>query len=222
MSMATPRHTSLVFSRDLFVRSFQESVDPAPKVNLVSTGASRYCEMDQETILFFWDADFADSSGLLEIAPSADHGGRRRIEDICNVLNVLIVEDDFMLGDMLRDALEDVGYCVTGVARTVDEAMRSAEQQPNDLAVIDLHLAQGGLGTEVAQRLRGNAAIGVMFSTGDDDGTLTIEQGDAVMTKPYRMQDIARGLRIISELGEFGRTELPFPRNFRLLETAPT
>jgi len=44
--------------------------------------------------------------------------------------------------------------------------------------------------------------------------------GDAVMTKPYRLTDVGRGLEIIDELARLGRTRLPLPPNFRLLAPA--
>ncbi len=134
--------------------------------------------------------------------------------------NVLIVEDDLMIADLLCEAIETDGYHVTGVARNLEEAIIACERNHADFAVIDIHLADRSLGTEVAERLRSIAPIQVIFSTGNDDETLTTEQGDAVMVKPYRMRDVGGALRIITEMREFGRTEIVFPRNFRLLEAA--
>jgi DNA-binding response OmpR family regulator len=115
-------------------------------------------------------------------------------------------------------ALEAEGYCVTEIARTVDEALEAVERQEPDFAVIDLHLANGGLGTDVGMHLRQTKVLGILYSTGNDNAkSLTLGVGDAVMTKPYRMNDVGRALKILDELAQFGQTQLAFPRGFRLL-----
>jgi len=132
--------------------------------------------------------------------------------------NVLVVEDDLLIADLLQAALECEGYRVSGVARTVDEAKESAGLHPPDFAIIDIRLANGGLGTEVGVHLRKSTNVGIMYSTGNNtDIGLSKLEGDAVMTKPYRMRDVARGLEIIKQLAQSGRTRLTLPRNFRLL-----
>jgi CheY-like chemotaxis protein len=134
--------------------------------------------------------------------------------------NVLIVEDDLTIADMLQEALEIDGYRVSGIARTVGEAIEAAERHNLDFAVIDIHLANRGLGTDVAAHLRRTTTIGILFSTGNDNGDLTAHLGDAVMTKPYRQSDVGRGLKIIGEVARFGQSQLASPRNFRLLTPA--
>jgi DNA-binding response OmpR family regulator len=131
---------------------------------------------------------------------------------------VLIVEDDLIIADLLQEALEADGYHVTGVARTTKEAVRSAEQHRPDLAVIDIRLADGSLGTDVGAFLRATTTAGIMFSTGNNNEHYRMEgHGDAVMIKPYRLSDVGQGLRIIAQLAQFGQTSIKFPRNFRLL-----
>lgn len=134
--------------------------------------------------------------------------------------DVLIVEDDLSIADLLQQALEANGYRVSGIARTVQEAIVAAEEHEPQFAVIDVHLADGGLGTDVGAQLRKTTTAGILFSTGNDNNNLTSMEGDAVMTKPYRLSDVGRGLKIIGELALSGKTELPHPRNFRLLRPA--
>ena len=134
--------------------------------------------------------------------------------------SVLIVEDDILIADLLQEQLEADGYHVTGIARTLKEAMTIATQHDSDFAVVDIKLAHGDLGTDVAMHLRKGKNIGIIFSTGNDDNTLTTQLGDAVMMKPYRMCDMGQGLKIIAELANLGQTDLSFPRNFRLLAPA--
>jgi CheY-like chemotaxis protein len=137
------------------------------------------------------------------------------------MLNVLIVEDDLTIADLLLDALEGDGYHVTGIARTVDEAVLSAQQNQPDVAIVDVRLANGDLGTDLSARLHQPNNIRIMFSTGNsNDEKLMSSCGDAVMTKPYRLTDVGRGLEIIDQLARTGHTMLTFPRSFRLLKAA--
>ena len=109
---------------------------------------------------------------------------------------------------------------MSGVARTVAEAKESAEQHPPNFAIIDIRLANGDVGTEFGAYLRATTpSLGIIYSTGNgaDVGLSTLE-GDAVMTKPYRLRDVARGLEIVEQLRQLGQTRLRHPRNFRLLD----
>jgi DNA-binding response OmpR family regulator len=133
------------------------------------------------------------------------------------MISVLIVEDDLLIAGLLQDGLEAEGYSVCGIARTVAEAKASAERQEPDFAVVDIRLANGGLGTDVAINLRRTTQAGILFSTGNSNDTSLMESlGDAVMTKPYRLRDVGRGLKILDEMSRLGQTVLVFPRNFKL------
>jgi DNA-binding response OmpR family regulator len=134
------------------------------------------------------------------------------------MIDVLIVEDDLSIADLLQQELEAAGYSVCGIARTTREARDLSEQHEPDFAIVDIHLAHGDLGTDVAAELRRTTKAGIIFSTGNsNDLSVMASLGDAVMTKPYRMSDVGRGLKIIDEMARFGHTELNFPRNFQLL-----
>ncbi len=76
---------------------------------------------------------------------------------------VLIVEDDLSIADLLQHELEAAGYCVSGIARTTREAEDSAEQHEPDFAIIDIRLANGDLGTDVACNLRKTTKAGSYF-----------------------------------------------------------
>jgi CheY-like chemotaxis protein len=102
------------------------------------------------------------------------------------VLNVLIVDDDFMLADNLEDILLGGGYAVCGVAGTVTDAINLGTKFHPDLGVIDLRLADGGFGTEVASALRRLAPFGVLYSTGNPEHPLLRDaEGEGCIAKPY-------------------------------------
>jgi CheY-like chemotaxis protein len=83
------------------------------------------------------------------------------------MLKVLIAEDDLVTADGVEEILVEQGYEVCGIGRTVAEAVELARTHKPDLAVIDLRLADGGLGTDVADELGLLGRVGILYSTGN-------------------------------------------------------
>ncbi len=131
---------------------------------------------------------------------------------------VLIAEDDLMIADMIEDTLVRNGYEVCGIARTVAHAVALGLRHKPDLAVIDLRLADGGLGTEIVAQLALSGRPGVLYATGNiSQIALTTADGDAYIAKPYRSEDLLRGLEIVAEIVATGTARPPFPRTFKVL-----
>jgi DNA-binding response OmpR family regulator len=133
-------------------------------------------------------------------------------------LKVLIVEDDFMIADMSEDLLVAGGYEVCGIAATVQAAVSLGLRHKPDLALIDFRLADGGLGTEVATRLRATSRIGVLYATGNSKHVeMQNAEGEACLGKPYQAEDLVRGMKIVAEFVATGASTLPFPHGFHML-----
>jgi DNA-binding response OmpR family regulator len=137
------------------------------------------------------------------------------------MVKVLIVEDDLMLADLAEAILVEHGYEVSGIARTVAHAVALARRFMPDLVILDLRLAQGGLGTEVAAQLSPLGAPGILYVSGNMS-KVVLTGGDASLDKPYRSVDLLRGLEIVAEVLATGKAEPPFPRGFHLLQGAST
>ena len=135
------------------------------------------------------------------------------------MLKVLIAEDQLLIADLLEESLTASGYNVCGIASTVDEGVALGELHKPDLAVLDVRLARGDRGTEIARRLSSRGKFGVLYATGDDarNSTLTLDDGDASIAKPYSPEDLVRALTIVWELVSTGVATPPFPSGFRLL-----
>ena len=131
---------------------------------------------------------------------------------------VLIAEDDLIMADLLESTLTNAGYEVCGIASTVGKAVQLGERHKPDLAVLDLKLAEGGSGTDIATSLKRQGHVGVLYATGHSRTTgLTILDGEACITKPYRTKDIVRGLQIVEQIVRTGRASGPLPRGFSVL-----
>jgi DNA-binding response OmpR family regulator len=140
------------------------------------------------------------------------------------MLKILIAEDELLTADLLEDVLIANGYDVCGIARTVDEGVALGELHKPDLAVLDVRLARGGRGPEIARRLDSRGKLGILYATGDDAriSTLTLADGEASIAKPYRPEDIVRALVLVREMVTLGTATPPFPSGFRLLPEAAT
>jgi DNA-binding response OmpR family regulator len=136
------------------------------------------------------------------------------------MLKVLIVEDDLMIADMAEEALIEDGYEVCGIARSVAEAVLLGKRHRPDLAVIDLRLANGGLGTSIAPQLAPFIGrFGILYVTGKMSPLiLNAGSGDACIDKPYRSDDLLCALEIVTGIVVNGAVAQPFPRGFQLLQ----
>ena len=137
------------------------------------------------------------------------------------MLKVMIAEDDLMIADLAEEVLTQHGYEVCGIARTVAEAVALGQLHKPDLAILDLRLAEGGLGTEIAAQLSPGCKPGVLYATGNVSRVmLTATDGEACLAKPYRSADLLRGLEIVAGIVATGTALQPFPRGFQVLNPA--
>jgi two-component sensor histidine kinase/ActR/RegA family two-component response regulator len=134
------------------------------------------------------------------------------------LLNVMIAEDDLLMADMLEEILVANGYEVCGIARTVDSAVALGERYKPALAILDLRLADGGLGTDIAARLDRHDRPGILYTTGNvAQSVLTKADGEACLGKPYRPEDVVRALKIVEQIVSTGDAPQPFPKGFYVL-----
>jgi AmiR/NasT family two-component response regulator len=135
---------------------------------------------------------------------------------------VLIAEDEQLIADHLKSILLNSGYDVCGIASTVAEGVSLAKYHKPDFAIINFHLADGDLGTELSAELEEIPGLGILFATGSRGSTLTAADGHACLTKPYGESDVRRALEIVAEMVAAGTASPPFPRGFRMLNSRST
>jgi CheY-like chemotaxis protein len=129
------------------------------------------------------------------------------------VLKVMIAEDDLLMADVLEEVLVQNGYEVCGIARTVEKAVELGERHKPDLAILDLRLAEGGIGTDIALRLGRRGSLGVLYATANAGHMrLTKADGEACLGKPSRALDVVRALEIVEQIVTTGEASRPFPK----------
>ncbi len=129
-------------------------------------------------------------------------------------MRVLIVEDDSLLGDAVRLALNAAGFAVDLVGTA--EAARSALQaEPFDLAIVDIGLPREN-GLRLVHGLRGRGkTIPVLMLTARDglsDRVTALDLGaDDYMTKPFEIAElIARCRALIRRANAVASSQVAF------------
>lgn len=85
-------------------------------------------------------------------------------------LRILVVEDNFLAAEVVRDALESTGCTVVGPVGRIADGLRLAEQEALDGAVLDVNL-NGNWCFPIAEALR-RRDVPFIFLTGYDDAAI--------------------------------------------------
>ena len=80
-------------------------------------------------------------------------------------LRILIVEDEILIALELESLLQDLGHDVVGIAASSEDAISLGEDLKPELAFVDIHLADGPTGVDVARELASEHQVTVLFMT---------------------------------------------------------
>lgn len=115
-------------------------------------------------------------------------------------LKILIVEDEALLAMELEALIEDAGHEVVGWATSLAEARTVIEQAKADLAFVDIHLADGPTGIDVAKYIEDRDHPIVVFMTANPSRIPESFVGAVgVISKPYTMNGVTQALRYLQE-----------------------
>ena len=113
---------------------------------------------------------------------------------------ILIVEDERITAEDLRDILTDLGYSVTASVSSGPEAIERAEETSPDLALMDIRIKGDMDGTETARILRERFNIPVVYLTAHaDSATLSRAKLAAPLgyiTKPFQEAELHASIEI--------------------------
>ena len=113
-------------------------------------------------------------------------------------LQIMVVEDEVLVGIMLSRKLSDHGYEVGEVVTTGEEAVKRAEKELPDVILMDVTLAGEINGLEAAKQIRETLNIPIIIFSGYDQKLLS-EQTDAIqpvaiISKMGSMSEIAAAI----------------------------
>ncbi|KAF2339008.1 sigma 54-interacting response regulator [Flavobacterium nitrogenifigens] len=128
---------------------------------------------------------------------SADNGYEAAISALKK--RILIVEDQFIEAHDLQLILEKANYEVTGIARSVEQALEQIEIEKPDLVFLDIMLKGKRDGIELAHILK-EKHIGFIFISANSSKSVLDEakttQPYGFIVKPFRAQDVLTTLEI--------------------------
>lgn len=121
---------------------------------------------------------------------AADAALRRQL-----ATDVLIIEDEPIIGLDLTRLTRELGHRVLGVAATRDEAVSMAHSSAPGLVLADVQLADGSNGMDAAADILKSFDIPVIFITAFPEHLLTGERPEPafLITKPFR-EDLVQAL----------------------------
>jgi PAS domain S-box-containing protein len=122
---------------------------------------------------------------------------------------ILIVEDERITAEDLREVLTGLGYDVTAVVSSGAEAVLEVERNPPDLALMDIRIQGAMDGTETATILRERFDIPVIFLTAHADRT-TLDRAKqsrpvGYVVKPYQESELQASVEIALHKHRFDR-----------------
>jgi CheY-like chemotaxis protein len=107
---------------------------------------------------------------------------------------ILVVEDEAIVACDLQSRLESLGYEVVGIALSGEQAVGLAAETTPDLVLMDIQLGGQCDGIQVAERLRAEGRIGIIFlSAHSTDDMLTrakLTEPLAYLLKPYQEREL--------------------------------
>ncbi|RFB01551.1 response regulator [Parvularcula marina] len=117
-------------------------------------------------------------------------------------LKVVVVEDDFLVSLSVSEAIELAGMEVVATAATAGQAVALCETERPDLVTIDLNLCGDLVGIEVAEVLREQLDVPIIFVTAFNSPEIR-EAGDKSsplcwIEKPFTPRVMAERLKAVT------------------------
>jgi PAS domain S-box-containing protein len=113
---------------------------------------------------------------------------------------ILIVEDERITAEDLRDILTDLGYTVTAAVSSGADAIAQAASSAPDLALMDIRIKGDMDGTATARVLRERFNIPVIYLTAHADSATVSRAKDAqplgYITKPFQEAELHASIEI--------------------------
>jgi|CXWL01.1.fsa_nt_gi DNA-binding LytR/AlgR family response regulator len=109
-------------------------------------------------------------------------------------IQVLIVEDEFIIADYIQGCLVNLGYDVVGICSSYDEAITALQNHQPDIAIIDIAIKGDKNGVDIATHISENLDIPFVFaSSHGDKGTIDKAKQTkpaAYLVKPFTEEDL--------------------------------
>lgn len=113
---------------------------------------------------------------------------------------ILIVEDEFIISEKLSADLLEIGYQITGVVCSGEEAIEAVTSNPPDLIIMDVNIDGALDGIETTRLIQEKMTIPVIYLTGLTDYEVFRKARQTrpagYLSKPYNRQDIFHAIEL--------------------------
>src|SRR5574341_2598608 len=113
---------------------------------------------------------------------------------------IMIVEDESIIADDLKENLQNLGYAVTSIASSGEEAIKKAEENKPDLVLMDIMLEGEMDGIEAAGQIRFRFNIPIVYLTAYSDEKLLerakITEPFGYIIKPFNERELHTNIEI--------------------------
>ncbi|WP_316829825.1 sigma 54-interacting transcriptional regulator [Pedobacter aquatilis] len=113
--------------------------------------------------------------------------------------NILIVEDEFIIADVLADILKTAGHSVSGIADNVNEAIEMLTLFKPDIVLVDIYLKGKLTGIDLAKKLNELNIPFIYISANSNQEVLDAAKTTnpyGFIIKPFREKDVIIALEI--------------------------
>ncbi|MBW9117317.1 response regulator [Rhizobium cauense] len=122
-------------------------------------------------------------------------------------MNVMIVEDEYLIAMDLQSIAEGEGHRSVGPLSTMEQALAYAPKA--DIALVDLRLADGPTGPALGRKLIDRFGLEVIYITGMPEKLGPgIEGACDVVTKPFTPEQVSKALARASRRRERRRDRI--------------
>lgn len=107
---------------------------------------------------------------------------------------IMVVEDEWIIANDIKDCLVDMGYWVTAIAASGEDALARVEEDPPDLILMDIVLKGAMNGIETARAIRAKRDIPVIYLTAYDNQFLVDQakqtENFGYLLKPFKDREL--------------------------------
>ena len=115
-------------------------------------------------------------------------------------VRVLVVEDEPIIAEDIREILHNMDFCVSGVAYNPEDAICALKVHPPDMVLLDINLGSKMDGIQIAEFINQTLQIPFVFLTSHAD-KVTVERAkhthpSGYLVKPFDEKDLFTTLEI--------------------------
>lgn len=129
-------------------------------------------------------------------------------------MRILIVEDEALVALEVESILSMAGHEPLGVADDLPSAMAVVEAEMPDLALVDIQLARGASGLEVAEALKARG-IPTLFATGNCPSERRDDLAIGCLHKPFTDRSLTGAVEAVAAILR-GTEPGPLPASLRV------